>query len=212
MRPRALLLDEPLAALDAPRKAEILPYLERLRDETRIPILYVSHSIEEVTRLADRMIVLDGGRIIAQGSVFDVTARLDLATFKSLAPGSILEARITAQDEAHKLTELALGAETLVVPMYSRGIGETVRIRIEAQDVMLALKRPDQISANNVLAARIEDISESGGHADIRLDTGGVHVLARITTRSRARLGLTPGMNVFAVVKSVTVGGRGDGA
>src|SRR5262249_18147692 len=143
MNPRALLLDEPLAALDAARKAEILPYLERLVHETKIPMLYVSHSLDEVARLADRMFVLDKGLVVAEGCLFDVTARLDLIAGSELLPGAVLEAKITGYDAAHDLSELDFAGEPLVVPRIDRAVGETVRIRIDAPDVMLALSRPE---------------------------------------------------------------------
>lgn len=211
MNPRVLLLDEPLAALDAALKAEILPYLERLVRETRIPMLYVSHSLDEVARLADRMVVIDKGRIVAQGSLFEVTQRLDLIAGRDLLPGAVLEARISGHDEAHGLTELALGGDVLVVPRIARPSGDTVRIRIDAADVMLALSRPEGVSANNILSATIAAIEEVGAHADVQLALGDARLIARITRRSLERLGLKPGVAVFAVIKSVTVGGREHG-
>jgi molybdate transport system ATP-binding protein len=208
MNPRALLLDEPLAALDAARKAEILPYLERLVRETRIPMLYVSHSLDEVVQLADRMVVIERGRIQADGSLFEVTQRLDLVAGKELLPGAVLEARVASHDEAHGLTELALGDELLVVPFMAKPKGETVRVRIDAPDVMLALSRPEAVSANNILPAVVAAIGECGAHADVQLQLRGASLIARITRRSLERLALKPGTAVFAVIKSVTVGGR----
>jgi molybdate transport system ATP-binding protein len=208
MNPRALLLDEPLAALDAPRKAEILPYLETLARETKIPVLYVSHSLDEVVRLADRMVLIDHGRIIAEGSLFDVTQRLDLIAGSELLPGAVLEARITGHDEAHGLTELSLEDEILVVPRIAKPIGEPVRVRIDAADVMLALSRPDAVSANNILPAVVTAIKEAGDHADVQLALREARLIARITKRSLERLALRPDLPVFAIIKSVTVGGR----
>jgi molybdate transport system ATP-binding protein len=208
MNPRALLLDEPLAALDAARKAEILPYLERLVRTTRIPMLYVSHSLDEVARLADRMVVIDRGRVLAEGSLFEVTQRLDLVSGRELLPGAVLEARIAGHDEAHGLTELALAGERLVVPSIARPAGETVRIRIDAADVMLALVRPEGVSANNILPAVVAAIGEAGPNADVQLALNDGCLIARITRRSLERLALTPGIPVFAIIKSVTVGGR----
>jgi molybdate transport system ATP-binding protein len=210
MNPRALLLDEPLAALDAARKAEILPYLERLVRETRIPMLYVSHSLDEIARLADRMVVLDKGRVVAEGSIFEMTARLDLTTGAHLVPGVILEAVIEGHDDAHALTELSLAGDVLVVPRIPKPPGEKVRIRIDAEDVMLALSRPEGVSANNILPATIAAIRENGGSCDVQLVLKQERLVARITRRSLERLALKPGLSVFAVIKSVTVGGRGD--
>ncbi len=209
MHPRALLLDEPLAALDAARKNEILPYLERLRDESKIPILYVSHSMDEVARLADRIIVLHEGSVIAEGSLFDVTSNLDLIGGGAQLPGSVLEAVVSAHDKAHALSELRLSGETLVVPALNRNIGDKVRLRIDAQDVMLALTKPDGISANNVLAASISEVrAGSGPYEDVLLSVGEARLVARITRRSAERLALEKGQKIFAVIKSVTVGGR----
>ena len=208
MGPRALLLDEPLAALDAARKAEILPYLERLVQETKIPMLYVSHALDEVARLADRMVVLAQGRVAAEGSLFDVTARLDLFTGAPRLPGTILEAIITSHDAAHGLTELAFAGETLVIPKIARALGDKVRVRIDADDVMLALVRPEGVSANNILPASIAAIAEDGPNADVQLTLTQGRLVARITRRSLERLGLKPGVPVFALIKSVTVGGR----
>jgi molybdate transport system ATP-binding protein len=208
MGPRALLLDEPLTALDAPRKAEILPYLERVVEETKIPMLYVSHALDEVTRLADRMVVMNEGRVVAEGSLFDVTARLDLFTGRHLLPGAVLEARIARHDLAHGLTELAFDGEILVVPHIHRTIGDKVRIRIDADDVMLALNRPEGVSANNILPAIVAAIREDGANADVQLRLNGALLIARITRRSLERLELKPGASVFALIKSVTVGGR----
>jgi molybdate transport system ATP-binding protein len=209
MNPRALLLDEPMAALDAARKAEIFPYFERLHDETQIPVLYVSHAVEEVMRLADRVILLRDGRVAAEGSIFDISARLDLATgVDRTMPGTVLDAVVLRHDGAG-LSELALAGRTLIVPEVAAQPGAHVRIRIDAKDVMLALAEPDKVSANNVLSATIAAIHEGRGHeADIQLALGETRLIARITRRSAARLGLRPGMAVFAVIKTVTVGGR----
>ena len=182
MGPRTLLLDEPLAALDVARKTEILPYLERL--------------------------VLADGRVAAEGSLFDVTARLDLFTGTHRLPGAVLEALVARHDESHGLTELAFAGESLVVPAIARELGDKVRIRIDADDVMLALVRPESISANNILTSTIAAIREDGPNADVQLQLKGARLVARITRRSVKRLGLKPGTEVFALIKSVTVGGR----
>jgi molybdate transport system ATP-binding protein len=208
MSPRVLLLDEPLAALDAPRKAEILPYLERLARETKIPVLYVSHSLDEVAQLAQRMVILNEGKVAAEGSLFEVTSRLDLVAGRNLLPGAVLEAVIARHDDGHGLTELALAGDSLVVPKIARRLGEKVRIRIDAEDVMLALVKPDRVSANNVLSGNVAEIAEDGFNANVQIRFNGTKLVARITRRSLERLALTPGAPVFAVIKSVTVGGR----
>ena len=210
MAPRALLLDEPLASLDAARKNEILPYLERLHGETRIPMLYVSHSEDEVVRLADRVILIRDGRVAAEGSVFDITARLDLATGAGrIAPGAVLDAVVVRHDDTG-LSELAFAGQTLIVPKVAHAPGAHVRIRIDAQDIMLALVQPTDVSANNVLAANVVAVRADGPgpEADIQLAIGEARLIARITRRSAARLQLAPGRAVFVVIKTVTVGGR----
>ncbi len=207
MGPRALLLDEPLASLDAARKAEILPYFERIVRETHIPMLYVSHALDEIARLADHMVLLNHGRVVAEGPVFDVTSRLDL-TGTQLIPGTVLPATVLRHDEAHGLSEIGVGGEVLVVPRVPQSPGREIRIRIDAEDVMLSLSRLDEVSANNVLPAQIANIRESGPHADVQLQLAGTRLVARITRRSLQRLGLSPGLPVYAVIKSVTVGGR----
>jgi molybdate transport system ATP-binding protein len=210
MRPRALLLDEPLAALDAARKSEILPYLENLRDAARLPILYVSHSLDEVARLADRMILIADGRTVAEGSVFELTARLDLTGGRALLPGTVLEGTVSHHDAAYGLSEIAIGEEKLTVPYTGKARGEKVRIRIDPEDVMLALNRPEGVSANNILPVRIAALKRGeDAHCDVQLAFGNARLIARVTRRSAERLALREGMTVFAVIKSVTVGGRG---
>ena len=210
MSPRALLMDEPLAALDAARKSEILPYFERLHDETRIPMLYVSHAADEVTRLADRVALIRAGRIVAEGTIFDVTSRLDLATGEERPmSGAVIDAVVVRHDDTG-LTELSFAGQRLIVPRVRRDVGAHVRVRIDAEDIMLALAEPERVSANNVLPARVVAVRAGGPgpEADIQLALGAARLIARITKRSAARLALAPGNRVFAVIKSVTVGGR----
>jgi molybdate transport system ATP-binding protein len=202
--PRLLLLDEPLAALDASRKAEILPYFERLRDGARLPMIYVTHSVDEVSRLADSMIVVDAGRVAAQGSVFDLLSNPELG---ALVPthGAVIAARV-AEQRSDGLTALAFDGGILLVPRFSRPVGAPMRVRLRADDVMLALEAPQAISANNVLSVQVVAIHPAGDtNADIRLLCGGVRLVSRITCASVSRLGLTPGVRVFAIVKSVTL-------
>jgi molybdate transport system ATP-binding protein len=208
--PRLLLLDEPLAALDQNRRAEIMPYLERLRDEARIPMLYVSHAIDEVARLADDIVVVDRGRAVAHGSVFDVMARLDLFPITGrFDAGAVVDARIDAQERQDRMTSLVFDSGRLWVPAIDAPVGSPVRVRIRARDIMLALDEPQRISANNVVAATIAEIrSDPDGSIDVQLACGKARLVAQITQRSRARLALAPGMPVFAVVKSVTIDRR----
>lgn len=211
--PRLLLMDEPLAALDEGRKAEILPYLERLRDGLGLPILYVSHSVAEVARLATTVILLDGGRVRAAGPAARVLSDPQAAPLFGLREaGAILTARVTAR-EADGLVRLDCQAGTLWLPDAPAAPGNSVRLRVLAQDVMLALTRPEEISALNVLAGTVQEVIPGAGHdALVRLRVGDDALLARITARSAGALALAPGRPVFAVLKSVAVAPESMGA
>jgi molybdate transport system ATP-binding protein len=204
--PRLLLMDEPLAALDEARKLEILPYVERLRDVAKVPIVYVSHSIPEMARLATTLAVMSEGRIIAAGDVAEVMGRIDLFPLTGrYEAGAVLEAQITAHDDAYELTVLRSSAGAFRVPRVDLPVGAPLRLRIRARDVMLGLTRPDSLSALNVLEARIAEIGPADGPVvDIRLDLNGVHLLARVTRLTVDRLMLRPGLTVFAIIKSVS--------
>ncbi len=204
-RPRLLLMDEPLAALDEARKAEILPYLERLRDELRLPILYVSHSMAEIARLATTVVLLEAGRVTASGPVAEVLADPALAPgFGLREAGAILRARVAAQEE-DGLTRLDCASGPVWLPHLAAPAGSEIRLRILAQDVMLALTRPEGISALNILPATVRELRAGEGGVMVQLAAGGEPILARITRRSAERLALAPGMPVFAVLKAVSV-------
>jgi molybdate transport system ATP-binding protein len=211
--PRLLALDEPLAALDEARKAEILPYLERLRDDLSLPILYVSHSMAEVARLANTVVLIEAGRVTASGPTAQVLS--DPATAHGLGlreAGAILTARVAAQED-DGLTRLAAAAGPLWLPRVASPVGATLRVRILAQDVMLATVRPEGISALNILPAMVRDIRMGDGPgALVRLDAGGEMLLARVTRRSAEALALAPGRAVFAVLKAVSVAQENVGA
>ena len=199
-RPRLLLMDEPLASLDEARRAEILPFVERLRDEARVPILYVSHSVAEVARLATTVVMLSEGTVTAVGPVQDILPMADSAD-----GGAVLEARIVRHEEAFHLSVLESAAGELQVPRLEAPVGAPVRAYIRARDVMLSLQRPEEISALNVLAGRIASISATtNAQADVRLDCNGAILAARLTTKSVDRLALAPGRRVYAIVKSVS--------
>jgi molybdate transport system ATP-binding protein len=205
--PELLLLDEPLAALDAARRNEILPYLERLHDETRVPMIYVSHALDEVTRLADDIVVLKEGRVSAHGSVFDLATALDARASLGAPPlGAVLAVRLIAHREADGLSVLAFDGGMLTVSRIGREVGATLRARVRAEDIMIALEEPRAVSANNVLSAKILGIADGEGpSADVQLGCGNVKLVARITRASVRRLKLEPGLAAFAVLKSVTV-------
>lgn len=206
--PRLLLMDEPLAALDDERKAEILPYLERLRDEVGIPIVYVSHSVAEVARLADTVVLMAAGRIEAIGPASEILGGPRLASaMERREAGSVLTGRVEANDAAHGLATIRLeGGAALLVPGAKVSPGETVRLRIPARDVMVATVRPEGLSALNILEGTLEAIEADGeGMASLRIACGGDHVRARITALSVERLGLAPGLPVHAVIKTVAL-------
>ena len=211
--PRLLLMDEPLASLDTARKEEILPYIERLRDESSIPIVYVSHAVPEVVRLASVMVLMVDGRVVASGSVPGVMGRPELSsTIGRDEAGAVLETKVVAHDAAFGLTRLTAAAGDLWVPRLDAAVGSPVRARIRASDVMLAASPPDQLSALNVLAGIVREIRRSpDATAEIRLDCSGDALLARLTWRSVERLGLRSGSTVYAVIKAVAIDRRGLG-
>ncbi|WP_374431568.1 molybdenum ABC transporter ATP-binding protein [Tabrizicola sp.] len=205
-RPRLLLMDEPLAALDEGRKAEILPYIEALRDETGLPILYVSHSLPEVARLATSIAVIEAGRVAAFGPAADLLSDPETAPLLGLRDaGAVLTAQIAAQ-EGDGLTRLVTAAGPLWLPHVAGEPGRVLRVRIAAQDVILSRSRPEGLSALNILPATIAALHEGQGPGVlVRLDLGGEFLLARITRRSAQGLDLAPGLAVHAILKSVAV-------
>jgi molybdate transport system ATP-binding protein len=204
--PQLILMDEPLASLDEARKAEILPYIERLRDETRIPIVYVSHSIAEVARLASDIVVLAGGRVTASGPTAEIMQRLDLLPEEERAEGgSVLDLAVTAHDDQFGLTMLASGGGEWRLPRIDAAIGSRVRVRVRARDVMIATEPPQGLSAMNIMAGRIVEIAMGDGpEALVKIDCGGATLMSRVTRHSVQALRLEPGKRVFAVVKAVT--------
>jgi len=205
-RPRLLLMDEPLAALDIKRKAEILPYIERLPQMFRVPVIYVTHAIDEVTRLADDMLVLASGRRIAYGPVGETLERLDLQPIAGrFEAGVALTARVTRHDLEYQLTHLDLCGKEIVMPMADLAVGSEVRLRIRARDVALATKAPEEISIRNVLPGIISEILEEPktAFAETLVDIGGARIRARVTRSAVAALALTPGRSVFVLFKSI---------
>jgi molybdate transport system ATP-binding protein len=204
-RPRLLVMDEPLASLDEGRRAEIFPYIERLRDEMRVPIVYVSHSIAEVARLATTLVVLSEGKVAAIGPTAQIMGRIDLFPLTGRAEaGAILATRVAGHDDKFGLTVLRAAAGELRVPHLDLPIGATLRVRIRARDVMIALESPTGLSALNVLPGSIAEIAGGDGPiVQMRLDCAGEALVARLTRRSVETLGLVPGKQVHAVIKSI---------
>ena len=211
--PQVLLFDEPLASLDAPRKAEILYYVERLRDEVRVPIVYVSHSLDEVVRLADTVVLMSEGKVLATGPVAEMAGRIELRPYLGRQEGgAVIEAQVAAQDLDNGLARLEFAGGALEIPDVEALVGERVRVRVRARDVSIALSRPSGLSIRNVLAGTVLALAEEEGPSlDVRLDVAGTPLIARITRKSAAELGLRPGLAVFALVKSVSIDRRSVG-
>src|SRR5579863_6792915 len=205
-KPRLLLLDEPLAALDAERKAEILPFVEKLRDELRLPIVYVSHDAGEILRLADRVLVLDRGLVAASGDVAEVFGRPALRHLVGEQDaGAILSARLESHDEAFGLSRLSFPGGQLVIPRVTAQPGAVLRLRIRARDVSLALAAPARVSILNVIPVMVRTIhAVEDAHVDVELDAGTM-LWARVTARSAHDLGLIEGMYIFAMIKAISI-------
>ena len=210
--PRLLLMDEPLAALDAQRKAEILPYLERLHRELALPIVYVTHAMDEVARLADHLVLLQAGSVLAAGPLSELLSRTDLPLARQDDAGVVIEARVTEHDPRYGLSRIGFAGGSLWVGETAAAIGEPVRARVLARDVSIARSRPTETSVINVLPVVLEAVQADHSTALLRLrvsDTGSdqraVRLLARITRRSCELLSLQPGDALFAQIKGVAL-------
>ena len=205
--PAALLMDEPLASLDAPRKSEILPYIERLRDEFKLVIVYVSHMLEEVARLADTVVMLHDGAVTGVGSAEDVLGRIDLyAIAGRQEAGALIHTTVAAHAEEDGLTTLRFDGGSLYVPRIPLPIGAPFRVRIRARDVSIATQRPEHISIRNILHGRIVELADTfGAFAEIKVAVGQAMLVARVTRPSVRELQLAPGREVYALVKSIGI-------
>ena len=204
-RPKLILADEPLAALDEPRKAEILPYFERLRDEFSVPILYVSHSIAEVARLATTVVAMRDGAVERVGPAGAVLSDPGFTPMGPRAVGAVLDATVVCHHD-DGLSELSANGVALLLPQVVHPVGHRVRVRVAAHDVILSREAPKGLSALNIIAGEVRSIRAGDGPgAIVSLDTKAGPVLARITRRSAAALALTEGAQCYAVVKSVSV-------
>jgi len=204
--PRLLLMDEPLAALDLRRKQEILPYLERLHDELAIPIVYVSHAPDEVARLADHLVLLDAGKVVASGALGETLARVDLPPVFADDAGVVLDTVLAAHEE-DALSRLDFRGGALLVGRRPEAIGAHLRCRIHARDVSLALARPQGTSIVNLLPAEVTAVAATDrpGQVLVQLRVGACPLLARITERSRRELAIAPGLQLWAQVKGVAL-------
>jgi molybdate transport system ATP-binding protein len=206
-RPRLLLMDEPLASLDTPRRAEVLPFLARLRDAAALPILYVTHALDEVDALADTLAVLDAGRVVAAGPVEALSARTDLPQLSLRRDaGALLSCTVLAHDAARGLTQLGFPGGALVTPLREEPPGTRLRVRVRARDVAVAITEPHGISMHNVIPCELAGIAEAGSPQEmfLQLRLGQTMLLARVTRDTLGRLGLEKGMPLWALVKSVT--------
>nr|WP_175558077.1 molybdenum ABC transporter ATP-binding protein [Roseibium suaedae] len=206
--PRLLIMDEPLASLDQARKADILPYLDRLRSETGLPILYVSHAMEEVARLSQTLVILSGGKTVASGPVSEVLASLDPGTdLGGEETAALLEGVVAHRDEQWDLVDVALDEGAVIqVPGLPASLGDRIRLRIPARDVSISLTRPSGISVRNILKAKVEALRPlDGPYVEVVCKIGTQTLRSRITRASSADLGLAPGQCVFLLIKSVTI-------
>jgi molybdate transport system ATP-binding protein len=205
--PQLLLMDEPLANLDLNSRADILPYLERLHDRLEMPVIYVTHALAEVAQLADQLILIARGKIVASGATNELLTEPDLFPAQQDEASAVLDAEILQHDSAFHLSHVGYAGGKLAVPFRDLPIGYRVRVRILARDVSIALSAAHDSSIANILPAHIVDIhaQESSAQALLRLDIGGVFILARITRRSLSLLNIQPGQMIYAQVKSVAL-------
>lgn len=205
--PKILLMDEPLSALDHARKQDILPYLERLHDELEIPVLYVSHAPDEVARLADHLVVLDEGRVLASGALTETLARLDLPIRLGEDAGVVLEGCVVERDAAWHLARIGFGGGSLWLRDGDHAIGHKVRVRVLARDVSLALEAHHDTSILNILPVKVTALAADAHPAQalVQLDMGGAPLLARLTQRSAAALALHVGQGLWAQVKTAAL-------
>lgn len=205
--PRLLLMDEPLSALDQARRDEILPYLARLRSVLSIPIVYASHSLDEVTRLADTLVLIEAGRVVAAGPLTEMTARVDLPLALREDAGGVLRGVVNSHLPERGLTAISCGADFVWVPQIAAPPGAVVRLRVPAREVILAVENPRGISVTNILQAHVLAMAEdAAAHAAlVSLELGGGPLLARVTIDAAERLRLAPGRPVLALIKAMSV-------
>jgi len=204
--PELLLLDEPLASLDIPRKRELLPYLQRLAREINIPMLYVSHSLDEILHLADKVLVLEEGNVKAFGNLEDVWGSSVMHPWLPQdQQSSILKVTVLEHHPHYAMTALALGDQHLWVNKLERPVQSAVRVRIQASDVSLVLQPPVHTSIRNVLRAKVANCYDNNGQVEVELEVGGRTLWARISPWARDDLAVKPGQWLYAQIKSVSI-------
>ena len=204
--PELLLMDEPLASLDQERKQEILPYIESLSAELKIPVIYVSHSADEVARLADHLVLLDNGQVLAAGPIAEMLTRLDLPLAHGEDAEALIEATVAGHDEGFGLTYLDTPGGRFTVMKQALAVGSKVRLRVAARDVSLSLQPHDDTSILNIFPALVDDlIPEGQSQVTVRLMVGDWPMLSRVTRKSASLLELKPGQALYAQAKSVAV-------
>lgn len=204
--PRLLLMDEPLAALDAVHKHEIMPYLESLHSSLQIPIIYVSHSTDEVTRLADSLVLMDKGKVLASGDIKTLFTRLDLSLAHDIMAEAIIDATVVGYDEEFDLTHFEFEGGRITVSRQVLSKGKTARMRIAARDVSLTLSPQTDTSILNIIPVIVDEITEENtAQVTVRLLAGNVPLLSRITRKSAFDLKIKSGKAIFAQVKSVAL-------
>jgi molybdate transport system ATP-binding protein len=209
-QPRLLLLDEPLASLDVARRDEVLPYFEALRDRLSIPMIYVSHQFDEVLRLATHVVLLESGRLVAQGSPGVISLRPELrAIVGPDAVGAVLDGKIESVDESRNLAELRLGNGTLRISARNVRAGASVRVQLPARDIILATEPPHGLSVRNAIEGVIDEIADDEDEAKlVRVDIGGAFVLSRVTAAAVDALELRRGRAVWVLIKAVSMRGH----
>ncbi len=204
--PRFVLMDEPLASLDQRRRSEILPYLDRLHAEAAVPIVYVSHNIDEICHLCDHLLVMDAGRVVASGELQSVLVDIDVPVLAGDEAGSVIDGVVADYDDADDLSILRYSGGELLVPGKVAARGSHLRLRIRASDVSLCLEPPDRTTILNIVPVTIDALHEDDGPSVlVRLVTGNDRIVARVTRRSCRQLGLQEGRSVYAQIKSVAV-------
>jgi molybdate transport system ATP-binding protein len=206
-QPRLLLMDEPLSSLDARLRDSIMPYLSRLHESLNLPIIYVTHAMDEVVRLADHLVLLDAGSVVAQGALPDLASRIDLPLVRRQDAGGVLKGTLLSHDDERNMSEVACGGMVFRVPRQQLPEQTPVRLRVLAREIVVARDPGHALSVDNVMPAFVGGIAmdEPGHAALVELDIGGGQLLARITMDAAERLALRSGMRVLAMIQAMSV-------